>query len=141
MLSRDFAASGFDLRRLLRAIVLSNAYQLSSRTDVDDPSRALHFAQMNVKSFTAEQLYDCIAVATQRAALAGGPTSEGGLLRFADMDRQTFLQQFRAPPGRRPITTRHPAGADVDARRLDSQRDRFGDERHLKVALCAVLHR
>jgi hypothetical protein len=98
-LSRDFAASKFDLRRLLRAVVLTNAYQLSSRSEVDDPSRALYFAQMNVKSFTAEQLYDCIAVATQRTALAGGPTSEGGLLRFGDMDRQSFLQQFRAPPG------------------------------------------
>jgi hypothetical protein len=54
---------------------------------------------MNVKSFTAEQLYDCIAVATQRTATTGGFSSEAGLLRFGDMDRQTFLQQFRAPPG------------------------------------------
>ncbi len=97
--SRDFAASNFDLRRLIKALVLTNAYQLSSRSEVDDPSRALYFAQMNVKSFTAEQLYDCIAVATQRTALAGGPTSEAGLLRSGDMDRQAFLQQFRAPPG------------------------------------------
>ena len=66
-LSRDFAASGFDLRRLLRALVLTKAYQLSSRSEESDPSRTLHFAQMNIKSFTAEQLYDCISVATRQA--------------------------------------------------------------------------
>ncbi len=84
-LARDFAASGFDLRRLCRALVLTDAYQLTSREDasgemgggamgggaVDDPSRALVFAQMNIKSLTAEQLYDSIAVATGQASLAG----------------------------------------------------------------------
>jgi hypothetical protein len=99
LVSADFAASGFDLRRLLRALVLTQAYQLTSRSELDDPSRAMHFAQMNMKSFTAEQLYDCIAVATQRAAMAGGSTNESGLVRFSDADRQAFLQQFRAPPG------------------------------------------
>ena len=99
-LSRDFAASKFDLRRLLRALVLTKAYQLSSRSEDSDPSRTLHFAQMNIKSFTAEQLYDCIAVATrQDATVAGGPTNQAGLLRFADMSRQAFIEQFRAPPG------------------------------------------
>ena len=54
---------------------------------------------MNIKSFTAEQLYDCIAVATRQAAMAGGPIDEAGLLRFADTSRQAFIEQFRAPPG------------------------------------------
>jgi hypothetical protein len=101
-LGRDFAASEFDLRRLLRALVLSDAYQLTSREDasgVNDPSRALVFAQMNMKSLTAEQLYDCISVATGRASLAGGPTAPAGLVRFADMSRQAFIEQFRTAPG------------------------------------------
>jgi hypothetical protein len=98
-LSRDFAASGFDLRRLCRALVLTDAYQLSSAAADSDPARTLVFAQMNIKSFTAEQLYDCIAVATRQASLVGGPSDQAGLARFADMNRQAFIEQFRAPQG------------------------------------------
>lgn len=91
-----FVASGFDLRDLFRVIVLSKTYQLSSSAPDDEPSRALHFAQMNIKSFTAEQLYDSIAVATRLEA----PTAEdGSLMRSANVSRQSFLEQFRAPPG------------------------------------------
>ncbi len=96
-LSRDFAASGFDLRRLLRALVLTRAYQLSSRTTTDEPSRAQVFAQMNIKTLNAEQLYDCIAVATQQTASHGDSTSPASLARFADNDRRMFIEQFRSP--------------------------------------------
>jgi hypothetical protein len=107
-LSRDFAASSFDLRRLFRALVLSEAYQLSSRAPDSDPSRTLHFAQMNIKSFTAEQLYDCIAIATrQGSAAAASATDATGLQRLTDTNRQAFIEQFRAPPGQ---VTDYPAG-------------------------------
>jgi hypothetical protein len=96
-LSRDFAASGFDMRRLLRELVLTNAYQLSSRSEVSDPGRTLHFAQMNIKSFTAEQLYDCISVAAGRSV--AGAVNAPGLDRFSNMSRQAFIEQFRAPTG------------------------------------------
>jgi hypothetical protein len=101
-LSRDFAASKFDLRRLLRALVLTKTYQLSSRSEDSDPARTLHFAQMNIKSFTAEQLYDCIAVATRQGTQSGEPGGlppRPGLERFADLSRQAFIEQFRAPDG------------------------------------------
>jgi hypothetical protein len=98
-LSRDFAASGFDLRRLLRGLVLTKAYQLSSRSEESDPSRGLHFAEMNVKSLSAEQLYDCIAVATRQAAMDAGPADRPGLMRTDDMSRQAFIEKFRAPAG------------------------------------------
>jgi hypothetical protein len=96
-LSRDFAASKFDLRGLQRALVLTKTYQLASRSEESDPARTLHFAQMNIKSFTAEQLYDCIAVATRQEANVAGPVNQPGLQRFADTSRQAFVQQFRAP--------------------------------------------
>jgi hypothetical protein len=101
-LSRDFAASKFDLRRLLRGLVLTQTYQLSSQSEESDPARTLHFAQMNIKSLTAEQLYDCISVATRQGANAGVPGNtqpQPGLLRFADTSRQAFIEQFRAPDG------------------------------------------
>jgi hypothetical protein len=101
-LSRDFAASKFDLRRLLRSLVLTQTYQLSSRSEDSNPARTLHFAQMNIKSLTAEQLYDCISVAMQQGANSGGPggpSPQPGLDRFADTSRQAFIEQFRAPAG------------------------------------------
>jgi hypothetical protein len=98
LLTRDFAASGFDLRRLLRALVLTDAYQLSSGTATDDPAQALCFARMNMKNFTADQLYDCIAVATLSDASTG---QEGGLARTGNGSRQAFIEQFRTAVGDR----------------------------------------
>ena len=98
-LARDFAASKFDLRRLLRELVLTKTYQLTSRSDESDPSRTLTFAQMNIKSVTAEQLYDCISVAIRQDAAVIGPMDQPGLLRFSDMSRQAFIERFRAPAG------------------------------------------
>ncbi len=91
-----FVASGFDLRDLFRVIVNSQTYQLTSRAVDGDPERTLHFAQMNIKSFTAEQLYDSISVATRLEPLK---SEDGSLMRFANFGRQSFLEQFRAPPG------------------------------------------
>ncbi len=101
-LARNFAASGFDLRRLLRAIVLSDVYQLSSRAATDDPSQSISFARMNIKSLTADQLYDCIAVATRNEGMPDADgASEGVVLRINNSPRAAFIAQFRAPPGQR----------------------------------------
>lgn len=95
LLTRDFAASGFDLRRLLRALVLTDAYQLSSGSPQDEPSQALCFARMNMKNFTADQLFDCIAVATRNEGMLGN-APDGALARTENMSRQAFIEQFRA---------------------------------------------
>jgi hypothetical protein len=79
--------------------VLTSAYQLSSRSEDNDPARGLHFAQMNIKSFTAEQLYDSIAVATRQETSLAGAADQSGLVRFSDISRQGFIEQFRAPAG------------------------------------------
>jgi hypothetical protein len=63
-LSRDFADSGFDLRHVLRAICLSEAYQRTSRlTDASQKETRLP-ARMNPKALTAEQMFDSLALAT-----------------------------------------------------------------------------
>lgn len=100
LLTRDFAASNFDLRRLLRALVLTDAYQLSSGTPQDDPSQALCFARMNMKYFTADQLFDCIAVATRNEAMVGS-APDGAIARTENMGRQQFIDQFRVAAGDR----------------------------------------
>lgn len=100
LLAQDFAASGFDLRRLLRALVLTDAYQLSSSSSQDDPSQALCFARMNMKHFSADQLFDCIAVATRSESLAG-TAPDGAIARTENTVRERFIEQFRVAAGDR----------------------------------------
>ena len=63
-MAKAFVESKYDNRFLIKAITRTKAYQLSSRQT--DPSQAnpRHFARMNVKAMTAEQLYDSLVQAT-----------------------------------------------------------------------------
>lgn len=100
-LARDFAETGFDLKRLLRSLALTRAYQLSSESafgglDADD--RPELFARMAIKSLTAEQLYDCLAEAMRRVESVNN-TFASPQVAFVgvDQNRQQFLNKFRAP--------------------------------------------
>jgi hypothetical protein len=62
-LARQFTASGFDMKFLLRAITASRAYQLSSSGKAA-PAEAGLFARMPIRGLTAEQFYDSVAQAT-----------------------------------------------------------------------------
>jgi len=101
LLAGYFIESGFDLRELFRVVALCRAYRLSSGSDVPDPQRPEWFAQMNVKTLTAEQVYDCIAVATLLGSPAAGQAEGLSLDRAGNSTREAFLQQFRTPSGRR----------------------------------------
>ena len=98
-LAESFVASGFDLRRLFKALTMSEAYQLSSRSSEDAPTRLQYFAQMNVKPFTSEQLYDSISLAAQFEPAAAESGEDRSLSRISNTTRRTFLERFRAPPG------------------------------------------
>lgn len=78
-LGRDFAGSGFDLKRLLRWITLSEAYGLSSKfgskfgNAADDPTTGAPplFSHFYLRQMTAEQLYDSLLIATEAHAAEG----------------------------------------------------------------------
>jgi hypothetical protein len=78
-LGREFAGSGFDLKRLLRWITLSEAYGLSSKfgskfgNAADDPTTgtAPLFSHFYLRQMTAEQLYDSLLIATEAHAAQG----------------------------------------------------------------------
>lgn len=78
-LAAEFAASGHDLKHLIRALTLSRAYQRASRAarpaaDADaepDDDPAL-FARMQVKVLRPEALHESLLVATGRTKLPGG---------------------------------------------------------------------
>jgi hypothetical protein len=59
-LSRRFAESGFDVKLLCRAIVMSRTYQKTSRLTEQDEAGAELFARMPIKVLTAEQLFDSL---------------------------------------------------------------------------------
>lgn len=62
-LSRQFVAHRFDLRFLVRSILASRAYQLTSAASSSEENVEL-FAQRAVKGLSAEQLFDSLATAT-----------------------------------------------------------------------------
>ncbi|MCC2669538.1 MAG: hypothetical protein K0Q72_2009 [Armatimonadetes bacterium] len=65
-LGADFAAQGYSLKKLMRTITRSNAYQLSSRFNGDWKDRYTpFFARHYVRRLTAEQAHDAISEATQ----------------------------------------------------------------------------
>jgi hypothetical protein len=100
-LAGHFIDSGYDLRELFRVVVRSKAYRLASGAKSANEDRLEWFAQMNVKMFTAAQVYDCITV----AALLDRPGAAGSgafnVARFGNAQRDAFLQQFATPVGRR----------------------------------------
>jgi hypothetical protein len=100
LLAGHFASSGFDLRELFRTIAQSRAYRLSSGAPTYDPNRTEWFAQMNVKTLSAEQVYDCITVATMLDAPTAAAPMALNVNRYGNADREAFLQQFRTPAGR-----------------------------------------
>lgn len=93
-LAREFVASGFDTRQLIRWITASRAYQATSRiteaNSADDPERgeAPLFSRMYARPMSPEQLYDSLVVAT-RPRVAGGPD-----WREAHLRRREWLAQF-----------------------------------------------
>jgi hypothetical protein len=78
LLASDFAAGGYDLKRLVRGIVLSRAYQLAAEAPVpadeqaaDQEARRLqHFARFATRPLSVDQLYRSIVQATGHPAAA-----------------------------------------------------------------------
>jgi hypothetical protein len=102
-LAHAFATHGFDRKVLIRALVLSRPYQLTSRVDTPDADGAAAtttgpsaddsrlFVRMPVRGLSAEQLYDSLAQAV------GLPAEEVRNDRFAfagNTPRGQFLERF-----------------------------------------------
>lgn len=91
LLAQDFAASGFDIKRLLNVIAATNVYQLASHTDEMGSVRADLFDVMSVRSLTANQIYGCLiqAVSGRRATPAE--------MQQAAAEQRAFIQSLTAP--------------------------------------------
>jgi hypothetical protein len=65
-LTRDFVQNGFSLKRLMRVIVSSRAYQLSSRPTPQNGKDDRFYSHYRARRLMAEQLLDAIGQATGR---------------------------------------------------------------------------
>lgn len=63
-LTRDFVEHRFDVKHLVRTILNSRTYQLSSRTNRWNADDAANFSHQAVRRLTAEQVVDALAQAT-----------------------------------------------------------------------------
>jgi hypothetical protein len=68
-LARDTVASGYDLRRLIRGIVLSDAYARSSRYDGERPPLDKYFAYAQVRPLTPMQMATSLKIASSNPVM------------------------------------------------------------------------
>jgi hypothetical protein len=93
-LAREFVATDYDLKQLIRWICATDAYQRTSsfgrKNWADDPTNggAPLFSRVYLKPLTAEQLYDSLMVATRAKSSARTDWNEFG------RRRQDWLRQF-----------------------------------------------
>jgi hypothetical protein len=86
-LAAAFVESGFDLRFMIRAICLTEAYQRTSASTHPSQDATRLPARMEIKALTGEQFYDSFALATRERS---SDPLEGGRRN----SRQQFLSRF-----------------------------------------------
>ena len=127
-LAEDFRDHGYDLKHLIRRIVLSGAYQLSSRTHPGNRDDHLNYSHALPRALEAEVLLDAVSAAT------GVPED------FVPPGGEIYAYETAAP-GTRAINLKFPAS--YRSRFLDiygrPQRDAVGG-RDNKVNLSQALH-
>lgn len=110
-LARDFIATNFDVKHVIRTIANSRTYQLSSHANPANPMDEKYFSHALVKRkrLTAELLLDAICTATgapeEFTGMPAGTRSvqlpDGQVIytggRYASWDRHPFLKAFGQP--------------------------------------------
>jgi hypothetical protein len=102
-LSREFAASGYDIKSLIRWITLSEAYALSSKpsrdNQHDDPTAgyAPLFSRYYLRQMRADQLYESLAAASgeMRPPAASEPSMPESFAAFASLSDESYAERER----------------------------------------------
>jgi hypothetical protein len=98
-LAREFAANGFDVKKLLRRILTSEVYQLSSNPTPENKQDEVFYTKYAVKRMAAEELLDAINFAT--GTTDKFPNLPAGMraVQLPDPNVQNyFLDTFGRPP-------------------------------------------
>jgi hypothetical protein len=97
-LADAFAASGFDLKFLVKSICLSETYNRTSRPAAGNEKDETLFSHVAVKPLTPEQLYDSLEVVLgpARGGREKGGKPQGGKPRLGGGPREQFIAFFAA---------------------------------------------
>jgi hypothetical protein len=94
-LADDFATSGYDLHRLITAIVSSRAYQLSSLWEQDSPlPNSSSFAAARLRPLSRRQLAFSLLVATGNAELTAPNEVQTRVERYAGVSGIQRIEQY-----------------------------------------------
>jgi hypothetical protein len=97
-LTAEFVAVGFDLKALIRSILLSRTYQLSARTNELNADDALYFSHAFTKLLPAEVLLDAISTVTGTVTTFDGMPKGSRATQLADGKMENpFLKTFGRP--------------------------------------------
>jgi hypothetical protein len=115
-LADDFAESGYDLRRLITALVNSRAYQLSSRWEHEGtfPDASL-FAAATLRPLTQRQLAFSLLLATGNGELTSPSDVQSRVERYAGVEGLNRIEQY--------LTIEKRAADLLDA--IDERRPKF----------------
>ncbi|HEY1051297.1 MAG TPA: DUF1549 and DUF1553 domain-containing protein [Prosthecobacter sp.] len=120
-LAQDFIRSGFDLRHVIRGIMLSRTYQLGSTPDATNAADTMNYSHHLPRRLSAEQLIDSLHAALRvtpefdgwsrgtRAGQIPGPMNGRGSPN--PMSSEAFLVQFGRP--KRELTCECERGSDT----------------------------
>jgi len=76
-LAKEFSAGGFDIKNLVRAICLTDAYQRTSQPTGDNKSDSVLYSHMAIKVLAPEQLFDSLTVVVGSMADGGKGFGKG----------------------------------------------------------------
>ncbi|HTP32943.1 MAG TPA: DUF1553 domain-containing protein [Candidatus Acidoferrales bacterium] len=97
-LSKDFVEHGYDIRRLIRLIMTSSVYQLSSEANTTNQSDNTYYSKHIIRRLSAEVLLDAISQVTGvPAAFTGYPSGTRALQLPDTQVRSDFLTGFGRP--------------------------------------------
>jgi hypothetical protein len=93
-LAAYFSDKGYDLRDLLGVLAATRAYQRSSESFSEGQPAPEMFAQMQVKTLSPDQLYDCLLKAARRDEPAADAAPPGAQPDMSLVSRRQFVARF-----------------------------------------------
>lgn len=97
-LAQDFAASGYDLKHLMKTLVLSHTYQLSAEPNAQNITDTKNFSRFQKRRLTAEVLADAVADLTGVAdSYSGMAPGSRAVQTWNHKLKSDFLDAFGRP--------------------------------------------
>jgi hypothetical protein len=97
-LTRDFVGNGYDVRRLIRSIMNSAVYQLSSEANATNQSDNTYYSKHIVRRLAAEVILDAMSQVTgSPTAFSGYPAGTRALQLPDTQVKSEFLASFGRP--------------------------------------------